>query len=55
MRQFLLMIRTKDEIDLVNLAKDLNELLKKHDVIGLLNEVINPLILDEKNNDIGYS
>lgn len=49
MRRFILLLSSSDQVDLTKFSGDLNDLLKKHDVIGLLNEVINPLIIT--NND----
>lgn len=54
MRQFQLIIRSKDDMDLVKFCEDLNGFLMKFDCVGCLNELINPLILDDKNNTIGY-
>jgi len=43
-----------EEIDLTKFASDLNGHLKKYGCIGMLDEVINPLIIDNRDNSIGY-
>ncbi len=54
MRRFILLLSSSDQVDLTKLSSDLNDLLKKHDVIGLLNEVINPLIIANNNDNQFY-
>lgn len=51
MRRFLLRLQTPDEIDLVGFGVDLNSLLIKYCGKGILDEVINPLILDNNKGD----
>jgi hypothetical protein len=55
MRRFMLLMSSPDEVDLTKFSTELNDLLKKYNCVGLLNEVVNPLIIDEKNDDTGYS
>jgi hypothetical protein len=56
MRRFILLITTKnDNINLIELGKDLNIFLTKYDCMGVFDEAVNPLIIDEKNDDTGYS
>lgn len=54
MRRFILLLSSPDEIDLTKFSTDLNDHLKKYNCIGLLNEVINPLIIDNNDNSQFY-
>jgi len=55
MRRFMRFITTRnDNVDLVSFCEELNIFLKKYDLMGVLDEAINPIIIDEKNNNIGY-
>lgn len=55
MRRFMLFITSQnDEIDLKKFGDDLNIFLKKYGCLGVLDEAINPLIIDDKNNNISY-
>jgi len=55
MRRFIILMSAPDEVDLTRFANDLNSHLKKYGCIGMLDEVINPLIIDDKdNNSISY-
>lgn len=54
MRRFILLLSSPDEIDLTKFSTDLNDLLKKYNFVGLLNEVVNPLIIDNNDNSQFY-
>ena len=55
MRRFMLFITTNnDNINLVEFGKDLNIFLTKYNCMGVFDEAVNPLIIDDKNNNIGY-
>lgn len=55
MRRFMLLITTNnDNLNLVEVGKDLNIFLTKYNCMGVLDEAVNPFIIDEKNNSIGY-
>jgi hypothetical protein len=43
-----------DEVELTKFSGDLNDFLKKYSCVGLLNEVINPLIIDNNDNSQFY-
>ncbi len=56
MRRFWLLITTKnDNIDLVKFGEEWDILLRKYGCMGCLDEAVNPIIIDDKNNDTGYS
>lgn len=54
MRRFILLLSSPDEVDLTKFSTELNDLLKKYNCVGLLNEVINPLIIDNNDNSQFY-
>ena len=55
MRRFMLFITTReDKIDIIKFSEEQHILLKKYDCIGVLDEAMNPFILDEKDDSQGY-
>jgi hypothetical protein len=54
MRRFIVLMSAPDEVDLTKFGADLNDCLKKYGCLGLLNEVINPLIISNNENDQFY-
>ena len=49
MRRFIILMSAPDAVDLKLFGDDLNALLKKHGCMGMLDEVINPLLI--RNDD----
>ncbi len=56
MKQYVLFITPRKDLELVPFIDDLKQLMLKHDSLALLNELTDPLIIENKNNNNpGYS
>jgi len=55
MKRYMLLINPQKDLPLVLFCDDLNKLFLKYNCIALLNELVDPLIIDNKNNNnLGY-